>query len=58
MVITEITSEGKLYGQNVADGSALEKISQSLQRAFTSNPPVIGSYQPRRGGLRGGGLVL
>lgn len=49
MVITEITAEGKMYGQNVSDGAALEKLSETLNRSLSSNPPTAGAYQPRRG---------
>jgi len=48
MVVTEITSEGRMYGQNVSDGASLEKISEALQKAFQQNPPLSGAYQPRK----------
>ena len=49
MVISEVTPEGKLYAQCTADAQALEKMAENLHRAFSSNPPLPGSYQPRRG---------
>ncbi|KAA0200818.1 hypothetical protein HAZT_HAZT002114, partial [Hyalella azteca] len=48
MVITEITNEGKIYGQKLSDGPSLDKLSEALQQAFASNPPVTGAYNPKR----------
>jgi len=49
MVITTVTEEGKLYGQNVSEGPSIEKVSDSLQQALASNPPVKGAYRPKKG---------
>ena len=51
MVITEITQEGKVYGQYLSDGQALEKIADNLERSFKANPPLPGAYNPRKGEL-------
>ncbi|KAF2350110.1 Staphylococcal nuclease (SNase-like) OB-fold [Trinorchestia longiramus] len=51
MIITEITAEGKIYGQNKSDGASLDKLSEALQQAFVTNPPVTGAYNPKRGDL-------
>ena len=49
MIITELAEDGRMYGQNCADGPAIETVSDTLQRAFASNPPTTGSYRPKRG---------
>jgi len=49
MLITEVAADGRLYGQNVSDGPAIEALSDALQRAFHASPPLPGAYRPKRG---------
>jgi len=57
MVVTEVSEEGRIYGQNVSDGPALEKMSSSLEAAFSATPPLPGSYRPKRGDICGSKFV-
>ncbi len=43
-----MTEEGKVYGCSVKDGPALEKLMDNLREEFNSNPPLAGSYTPRK----------
>ncbi|XP_076036932.1 staphylococcal nuclease domain-containing protein 1 [Oratosquilla oratoria] len=51
MLITEVRKDGKLFGQYCSEGSALEKMMDSLAQEFTTNPPLGGSYTPKKGDL-------
>jgi len=46
--VTEVTDDGKVYAQHVSDGPAVEKLMDNLREEFTTNPPLAGSYTPRR----------
>jgi staphylococcal nuclease domain-containing protein 1 len=48
VVVTEVTDDGKIYAQSVADGPAVEKLMDNLREEFTTNPPLSGAYQPKR----------
>merc|ERR1739844_204701 len=41
----------RFYACNVSDGTALEKLMDNLREEFTTNPPLAGAYQPKRGEL-------
>lgn len=51
VVITEITSEGHFYVQNVDLGSKLESLMEKIHQEFKNNAPLPGSYAPRRGNI-------
>jgi len=48
ILVSEVTEEGKVYGCSVKDGPALEKLMDNLREEFNSNPPLAGSYTPRK----------
>ena len=47
--VTEITPAGRLYAQNITDGPKLEQLMKEIRTEFSSNPPLAGAYQPKRG---------
>ena len=49
VVVTEVTNEAKIYAQHVDEGPKLEKLMEQIREEFTSNPPVAGAYQPKKG---------
>ena len=53
MVVTEVSEEGRIYGQNVSDWPALKQMSSSLEAAFSATPPLPGSYRPKKGDILG-----
>jgi len=50
-VVTEVTSEAKLYVQHVEDGKKLEEFMGQIRKEFTENPPLSGAFTPKRGDL-------
>jgi len=57
MIITEVTDDGRIYGQNVSDRPALEKIAAALEDGYKSSPPTPGAYRPKRGDICGARFV-
>lgn len=51
VVVTEATSELKIYAQVVDQGPKLEALMASIRQEFQSNPPLPGAYTPRKGDL-------
>ncbi|KAL0852270.1 hypothetical protein ABMA28_000478 [Loxostege sticticalis] len=51
VLITEITSEGHFYAQNVDLGTKLESLMDKIHQEFKTNAPLPGSYVPRRGNV-------
>lgn len=51
MVVTEVTSELHFYAQHADQGAKLEALMNKLRQDFQSNPPITGSYTPKRGDL-------
>lgn len=49
--VSEVTPEGKFYACNVGDGPALEKLMDGLRAEFTTNPPLAGAFNPKKGDL-------
>ncbi|KAJ8736999.1 hypothetical protein PYW07_000270 [Mythimna separata] len=49
VLITEITSEGTFYAQNIDLGTKLENLMERIHQEFKNNAPLPGSYIPRRG---------
>lgn len=51
VVVTEVTNEGTFFVQKVADGPKAESLLAKLRQEFEANPPLPGSYTPKRGDL-------
>ncbi|KAK7063179.1 nuclease domain-containing protein [Halocaridina rubra] len=51
MMISEVTRDGRLYGQYCSDGPALEQLMANIHQEFTTHPPLGGAYTARRGDL-------
>lgn len=49
--MTEVTSEGTFYIQKISDGPKAESLISKLRQEFQANPPLPGSYTPRRGDI-------
>ncbi|NP_001080500.1 staphylococcal nuclease and tudor domain containing protein 1 L homeolog [Xenopus laevis] len=49
VLVTEITDELHFYIQDVETGTQLEKLMESMRSEIASNPPLEGSFSPRRG---------
>merc|ERR1711981_511148 len=51
VVVTEVTQEAKIYAQHVDEGPKLEALMKQIREEFSSNPPLAGAYQPKKGDL-------
>ena len=51
VVITEITPELHFFAQKVDQGPALEQLTLQLRQELNTNPPLAGSYTPKKGKL-------
>ena len=49
IVVTEVTDNLQFYVQDVNDGPKLDKLMQDLRKEFSSNPPLLGTFQPKKG---------
>ncbi len=49
VVVTEVTPECHIYAQNVDEGPKLENLMKQLHEEFTKNPPLAGSFMPKKG---------
>ncbi|KAK3097810.1 hypothetical protein FSP39_013410 [Pinctada imbricata] len=49
VVVTEVGDELKFYAQYVDNGPQLEKLMEQLRQDMETNPPLPGSYTPKRG---------
>lgn len=49
VVVTEVTSEAKIYAQHVDEGPKLDKLMEQLREEFSDNPPLAGAYTPKKG---------
>ncbi|XP_075064620.1 staphylococcal nuclease domain-containing protein 1 isoform X2 [Mixophyes fleayi] len=49
VLVTEITDELHFYVQDVETGTQLEKLMEGMRSEIASNPPLEGSFSPRRG---------
>ncbi|CAG7833367.1 unnamed protein product [Allacma fusca] len=49
VIVTEITSELRLYVQFTDDGDKLENLMGELRRELTEKPPLTGAYTPKKG---------
>lgn len=48
-MVTEVTSEGKIFAQHFEEGPKLESLMNEIRQEFSANPPLAGAYQPKRG---------
>lgn len=51
VVVTEVTAELTFYAQSVDKGPALDAMMAKIRQDFSSNPPLAGSYTPKKGDL-------
>ncbi|KAL1502357.1 hypothetical protein ABEB36_007507 [Hypothenemus hampei] len=51
VIVTEITNEGTFFVQRIADGPKAEALLSKLRQEFEANPPLPGSYNPKRGDI-------
>ncbi|XP_075455394.1 staphylococcal nuclease domain-containing protein 1 isoform X2 [Ascaphus truei] len=49
VLVTEIMDDLHFYVQDVETGTQLEKLMESMRSEIASNPPLEGSFSPRRG---------
>ncbi|XP_052746708.1 staphylococcal nuclease domain-containing protein 1 [Bicyclus anynana] len=49
VIITEITSDGTFYAQNIELGNKLEALMDKIHQEFMNNAPLPGSYVPKKG---------
>jgi staphylococcal nuclease domain-containing protein 1 len=49
VLVSEISPELHVYVQPVSEGPKLESLTDNLRKHFDSNPPISGSYSPKRG---------
>lgn len=49
VVVTEVTPELHFYVQKVEQGPALEQLMMQLRQELNTNPPLAGSYTPKKG---------
>ena len=47
--VTEVTDEAKVFVNHVDEGKKLEELMGELRSEFTTNPPLAGAHQPRKG---------
>jgi staphylococcal nuclease domain-containing protein 1 len=48
VVLTEVTDELQIYVQAVDKGTELEGLMSQIRQEFTANPPLPGSFTPKR----------
>jgi len=51
VVVTEVTPELHFFVQKVDQGPALEQLMLQLRQELNTNPPLAGSYTPKKGDL-------
>lgn len=51
VVVTEVTSEMHFYAQNTETGPLLETLVEQMRSDLDNNPPLPGSYTPKKGDL-------
>ena len=49
VVVTEVTPELHFFVQKVDQGPALEQLMLQLRQELNTNPPLAGSYTPKKG---------
>lgn len=48
-MVTEVTPEGTFFAQSFQQGPKAEALNTKLRQEFQSNPPITGTYKPKRG---------
>lgn len=51
VIVTEVTKELRFFAQHTDQGAKLENLMAKLRQDFQANPPITGSYTPKRGDL-------
>lgn len=51
VLVSEVSPELHIYVQLVTEGPKLESLAYSLREYLDLNPPIAGSYKPKRGNL-------
>jgi len=51
VVATEVTDDAKVYAQHIDEGPKLEALMKQIREEFSTNPPLAGAYQPKKGDL-------
>lgn len=51
VVVTEVTDDAKVYAQHIDEGPKLEALMKQIREEFSTNPPLAGAYQPKKGDL-------
>lgn len=51
IVITYVKPEGIFYAQSVSQGPNLETLMEKIHQEFKTNPPLPGSYLPKKGNI-------
>merc|ERR1712223_662424 len=51
VVATEVTDDAKVYAQHIDEGPKLEGLMKQIREEFSTNPPLAGAYQPKKGDL-------
>eukprot|EP00102_Acyrthosiphon_pisum_P024003 XP_016661213.1 PREDICTED: staphylococcal nuclease domain-containing protein 1-like [Acyrthosiphon pisum] len=49
VLVSEVSPELHVYVQPISERSKLEILTDNLQKHFDSNPPISGSYSPKKG---------
>lgn len=49
VLVSEVSPELHVYVQPISEGPKLESLTDNLRKHFDSNPPIAGSYSPKRG---------
>ena len=51
VIVTEVDEDLRFYAQFVDNGPQLEKLMEQLRQDMEANPPLPGSYNPKKGDL-------
>ncbi|KFM78204.1 Nuclease domain-containing protein 1, partial [Stegodyphus mimosarum] len=51
VMVTDVRLDLTFYAQHVDEGPKLEEMMLNLRQEFTSNPPLPGSYTPKKGDM-------
>ncbi|KAF7265330.1 hypothetical protein GWI33_021313 [Rhynchophorus ferrugineus] len=49
VIVTEVTPEGTFFVQKVSEGPKAEALFAKMRQEFEANPPLPGSFTPKRG---------
>merc|ERR1712223_1689118 len=51
VVATEVTDDAKVYAQHIDEVPKLNDLMTQIREEFSTNPPLAGAYQPKKGDL-------